>query len=99
MRKSMASDVAGYHHEKWDGSGYTEKLSGEDIPLSARIMAIADVFDALVSKRRYKDAFSYEQAFSIIQEESGSHFDPKLTEAFLSVREQVEAYLSDGCPM
>ena len=95
----MASDVAGYHHEKWDGSGYTEKLSGEDIPLSARIMAIADVFDALVSKRRYKDAFSYEQAFSIIQEESGSHFDPKLTEAFLSVREQVEAYLSDGCPM
>ncbi|MGN0170364.1 MAG: HD domain-containing phosphohydrolase [Lachnospiraceae bacterium] len=90
----MACDVAGCHHEKWDSSGYAGHLAGEDIPLSARIMAIADVFDALISKRRYKDAFTLEEAFSIIKESSGSHFDPKLTEVFLSIRGQIEEYLS-----
>lgn len=90
----MACDIATYHHEKWDGSGYAAHLSGEDIPLSARVMAIADVFDALVSKRRYKDAFSLEEAFSIIKESSGSHFDPKLAEVFLSIRGQIESYLT-----
>ena len=90
----MACDVAGYHHEKWNGSGYAEHLSGEDIPLSARIMAIADVFDALVSKRRYKEAFLLDDAFAIIEESSGSHFDPNLTEVFLSIRGQIEEYLA-----
>ena len=90
----MACDIAGYHHEKWDGSGYADHLSGQEIPLSARIMAIADVFDALISKRRYKDAFSLDDAFAIIKESSGSHFDPELAGVFLSIREQIEEYLT-----
>ena len=80
---SFASDVAKYHHEKWDGTGYPEGKKSEDIPLSARIMAIADVFDALVSVRCYKKAMSPEDAFNIIREESGSHFDPALAKVFL----------------
>lgn len=88
----MACDVACYHHEKWNGSGYMKGLSGEDIPLSARIMAIADVFDALISKRCYKEAFPIEEAFSIIEHDSGSHFDPKLVEVFLSIRDEITEY-------
>ncbi|MCR5136557.1 MAG: HD domain-containing protein [Oscillospiraceae bacterium] len=84
---SMASDLATYHHERWDGRGYPEGLSGENIPLSARIMAIADVFDALISERYYKEAVSKEQAFDIIRQESGTHFDPHLAEVFLNHRE------------
>ncbi len=84
---SMASDIATYHHERWDGKGYPEGLSGEDIPLSARIMAIADVFDALISERRYRGAVSKERAFDIIREESGTHFDPRLASVFLNHRE------------
>ncbi len=84
-----AKNVAGYHHEKWDGSGYPEGLAGEDIPLSARIMAVADVFDALVSKRCYKDSFSYDSALSIIKEEAGTHFDPLVADAFLKSKEEV----------
>ena len=84
-----AKYLAGYHHEKWNGTGYPEGLSGEAIPLSARIMAVADVFDALVSKRCYKDAFSFEKAMSIIKESAGSHFDPKVVEAFVSAEEEV----------
>lgn len=81
---SLASDIATYHHERWDGSGYPSGLKGENIPLSARIMAIADVFDALISDRCYKAAVSKEQAFDIIRQESGTHFDPKLTSVFLN---------------
>lgn len=88
---AMASDVATYHHEKWDGSGYNEGLKGEDIPLCARIMALADVFDALVSKRVYKEAMPVDEAFKIIQESSGTHFDPKLAEVFLDLRPEIEA--------
>ncbi|MBR5377279.1 MAG: HD domain-containing protein [Lachnospiraceae bacterium] len=84
-----AKNVAGYHHEKWDGSGYPEGLAGEEIPLSARIMAVADVFDALVSKRCYKDSFSYEKAMSIIKEEAGTHFDPLVADAFLKSEKEV----------
>lgn len=85
----IASDVAAFHHEKWDGSGYCKGLSGENIPLSARIMAIADVFDALISKRCYKKPMPIEKAFSVIEESAGSHFDPTLARIFLSIREQV----------
>ena len=80
---SFASDIATYHHERWDGTGYPNGLKGEDIPLPARIMAIADVFDALISQRCYKRAMSPETAFCIIKEESGTHFDPKLAKVFL----------------
>lgn len=88
---NMAAQVAEGHHEKWNGSGYPNGISGEDIPLCARIMAIADVFDALVSKRCYKDAFSFDKAFKIIEESSGTHFDPTLAEIFLKIRPQIEA--------
>lgn len=87
----MAAQVAEGHHEKWDGGGYPKGLSGEDIPLCARIMAIADVFDALVSKRCYKEAFSFDKAFAIIEGTSGTHFDPTLADIFLRMRPQVEA--------
>ena len=79
----MGLDITRYHHEKWDGSGYLFELKGEAIPLSARIMALADVYDALRSKRVYKPAFSHRQALEIIQEGSGKHFDPTLVELFV----------------
>jgi putative two-component system response regulator len=80
-----AKMFAGYHHEKWNGTGYPHNLSGLDIPLQGRIMAIADVYDALVSERPYKKPFSHEEAVAIIKKDSGVHFDPKLVEVFLSV--------------
>lgn len=92
----IAADVATYHHEKWDGSGYSAGLSGEDIPLSARIMAIADVFDALISKRCYKEKFSLDEAFGLIEESAGSHFDPTLVEIFLGLRPEIESYLNSA---
>ena len=79
----FASDIATYHHERWDGTGYPEKLKGEEIPLCARIMAIADVYDALISERCYKEPIPPEEALKVIKEESGTHFDPKLAEVFL----------------
>ena len=85
---SFASDVATCHHEKWNGKGYPKGYSGEAIPLSARIMAIADVFDALVSERCYKEAMSPERAFEIIREEAGTHFDPNLAQVFLSHKDE-----------
>lgn len=86
----FAIDIATGHHERWDGSGYPNKLKENEIPLSARIMAIADVFDALVSKRCYKEAIPTSEAFEIIKEESGTHFDPKLVEVFLAHKEKYE---------
>ena len=88
--KKIAVNVAHYHHEKWDGSGYPDGLSGEDIPLEARIMALADVFDALVSKRCYKEAFDFDRAFRIIEESLGSHFDPELGSIFMECRPNLE---------
>ncbi|MBR1529306.1 MAG: HD domain-containing protein [Oscillospiraceae bacterium] len=84
-----ARNLAAYHHEKWNGKGYPYGLAGEEIPLSARVMAVADVFDALVSKRSYKQPFSYEKAMEIIKEGSGSHFDPLIVDAFVSAGEEV----------
>ena len=89
--KNLAVNVAHYHHEKWNGTGYPEKLKETQIPFEARVMALADVFDALVSKRVYKESFSYDKAFSIIEESSGSHFDPVLCKEFLKCRPQLEA--------
>lgn len=88
--KNIAVNVAHYHHEKWDGTGYPCGLIQEEIPLEARIMALADVFDALVSKRVYKGQFSFDKAFGIIEESSGSQFDPSLCKAFLQCRLQIE---------
>lgn len=93
----IAENIAHYHHEKWDGSGYPDGLSGEDIPIEARIMALADVFDALVSKRCYKDAYSFDKAFSIIEESIGTHFDPELGKIFLKCRAELEALYNMVC--
>lgn len=90
----LAENVAHYHHERWDGSGYPEGLSGEAIPLEARIMAIADVYDALVSKRVYKDAMSFEKADNIIIEGMGKHFDKALEPCYVLARPKLEAYYS-----
>lgn len=91
--RKVAINVAHYHHEKWDGNGYPEKLSGNDIPFEARVMALADVFDALVSKRVYKESMSYDEAFRIIEESCGTHFDPVLCMAFLECKEElIELY-------
>ncbi|WP_321405181.1 two-component system response regulator [Maridesulfovibrio sp.] len=83
-----AREIAFAHHEKWDGSGYPRGISGEDIPLSARIMAIADVYDALISKRVYKEPFPHSKAVKIISEGRGTHFDPRLTDIFLKIQEE-----------
>ena len=88
----IAVNIANYHHEKWDGSGYPEGLKGEEIPLEARIMAIADVYDALVSKRTYKEAFSFEEANSIILGGMGTHFDPSLQKYYERARGRIEEY-------
>jgi putative two-component system response regulator len=80
---TLAKEIAHWHHEKWDGSGYPDALAGNAIPLSARIMAIADVFDALISKRVYKSAMTYGQARDIIANGRGSHFDPDMVDVFL----------------
>ena len=84
-----ARNLAAFHHEKWDGSGYPNRIAGDEIPLSARVMAVADVFDALVSKRSYKKPFSYEEAMKIITDGSGKHFDPLIVDAFVSAGEEV----------
>lgn len=85
----MAYEVARYHHEKWNGKGYPEGLSGDAIPLSARIMAIADVFDAVTEKRCYKDAQPVEVSFEIIEKGAGVDFDPELAAVFLSLKPQI----------
>ena len=88
----MAEDIAYAHHEWWDGSskGYPRGISGTDIPLSARIMAVADVLDALLSKRPYKEDFSLEKAFEIMQEEKGTHFDPDIIDAMVNARDEIK---------
>jgi putative two-component system response regulator len=86
---SLALEVAQYHHEKWDGSGYPKGVSGEDIPLSARIVAIADVFDALTSERPYKKAWTVEKTLALIESESGKHFDPDLVPKFIACLSKI----------
>ncbi len=84
----MAKEIALSHQEKWDGSGYPEGLSGDGIPISARLMAVADVYDALISKRVYKEAMDHEKAAQIIAEGKGTHFDPDMVDAFLQIHDE-----------
>ncbi|MCR4617709.1 MAG: HD domain-containing protein [Lachnospiraceae bacterium] len=90
--RKIAENVANYHHERWDGSGYPEGLKGEEIPIEARIMAIADVYDALVSKRVYKESMSFEEADKIIMDGMGKHFDKALEPYYISAKPKLEAY-------
>jgi putative two-component system response regulator len=94
----LAREVAESHQEWWDGMGYPHGLEGEGIPLSGRIMAVADVYDALISRRRYKGAYGHEEAVRIMSGENGSHFDPRVFDAFLEVQgrfREIAARFSD----
>jgi response regulator RpfG family c-di-GMP phosphodiesterase len=84
----LAREISLTHHEKWDGSGYPAGLRENNIPVSGRLMAVADVYDALISKRVYKPAFAHEQAMAIIREGRGKHFDPDMVEALDAIEEQ-----------
>jgi putative two-component system response regulator len=84
----VAKEIAYSHQEKWDGSGYPEGLAGDAIPVSARLMALADVYDALISRRVYKPPFPHEKALEIIAEGRGRHFDPDITDAFMDIHEE-----------
>ena len=90
--KVLAENVAHFHHERMDGSGYPDGLKGDAIPVEARIMAIADVYDALVSKRVYKEAMSFEKADGIIMDGMGKHFDKKLEKYYVAARPKLEAF-------
>lgn len=92
----IAQNVAHYHHERWDGTGYPQRLKGDQIPLEARIMAVADVYDALVSRRCYKDKMSYAEAFDIIVSSMGAQFDPSLKTPFINCHKALEAFY-DSC--
>ena len=85
---AMAKEIAYSHQEKWDGSGYPEGIGGDDIPISARLMAVADVYDALISRRIYKEGMPHEKACEVIQQGAGSHFDPDVTDAFMQIHEE-----------
>jgi len=87
---TLAKEIAHWHHEKWDGSGYPDGLAGDQIPISARIMALADVFDALISKRAYKVPMSFDEAVEIIAAGKGGHFDPDIVDAFLNGIEEFK---------
>jgi putative two-component system response regulator len=87
----MAREIALCHHERWDGKGYPEGLAAEEIPLPARIVAVVDVYDALSSKRVYKDAIPHRQCVEMIRGEAGRHFDPVVVEAFLEIENEFEA--------
>ena len=88
---SMSKDIAQSHQEKWDGSGYPKGLWGAQIPLSARIVALADVYDALISNKVYKDGVSHERAVEVLTEGRGAHFDPDVLDAFLQVQDDFRA--------
>ena len=92
----LAAEIAGSHHERWDGAGYPYGLKGEAIPLAGRIVAVADVFDALTTARPYKQAWSPERARAHLQENAGSHFDPRIVEVFLSRWSAVQTFLDLG---
>ena len=95
---AIAKEIAYSHQEKWDGSGYPEGLAGDAIPMSARLMAVADVYDALISRRVYKAPFPHETAVGMITEGRGKHFDPDMVDAFLELEQEfkrVAAMFSD----
>ena len=96
--KTVAENVAHYHHERWDGTGYPDGLAGEQIPLEARIMAVADVYDALVSKRSYKEAYDFARADRIILEGMGTQFDPSLRSVYEKARPRLEEYYASLPP-
>ena len=87
----FAREIAYSHHEKWDGSGYPQGLCGEQIPVSARLMALADVYDALISERDYAPTYGHQEAINIVRESKGTHFDPDIVDAFLAVTDQFDA--------
>ncbi|MBF0345901.1 MAG: HD domain-containing protein, partial [Nitrospirae bacterium] len=91
-----AVEVVQYHHEKYDGTGYIAGLKGQDIPLGARIFAITDVFDALTSKRPYKEPFSFDKTIDILKQGRGSHFDPDILDVFLTISNDLYEYISKG---
>lgn len=91
-----AAEIAGTHHEKFDGTGYPNGLSGKEIPLSGRLMAIIDVYDALVNQRVYKPAFSHEEAMRIIADNRGTHFDPDITDAFFQIESSIRAIVESS---
>jgi putative two-component system response regulator len=98
----MAREIAATHHEKFDGSGYPLRLAGENIPLSGRIVALADVYDALISKRVYKGAFTHAMARSIIVDGKGKHFDPQIVQGFLEIEEKfldIQRQFSEALPL
>jgi putative two-component system response regulator len=86
-----AKEIAYYHQEKWDGSGYPDGIGGDDIPIAARLMAVADVYDALISRRVYKEGMPHAQAVGIIAEGKGLHFDPDVVDAFLALQDEFQA--------
>jgi putative two-component system response regulator len=90
MFLELSREIAMHHHEKWDGSGYPQGLAGEEIPLAARIVAIADVYDALSVRRVYKDPYPHEVCVEKIRKDAGRHFDPDLVEVFLAIQHQFE---------
>jgi response regulator RpfG family c-di-GMP phosphodiesterase len=90
----MAEDICKYHHERWDGNGYPERKKGKEIPLAARIVALADVFDALVTPRCYKNSVSFDEAFRVIDNESGKQFDPELVMEFLRIKKQLKEIIN-----
>lgn len=92
----LAKDMAAYHHEWWNGKGYPYGLKGTKIPFCARIIAVADVFDALITKKSYKKQMSFDQAFEIIKKGSGGHFDPDIVDVFLSIRPEIERISLSG---
>ena len=91
----IAQDLAAFHHEKWNGLGYPNGLKGEEIPLAARILAIADVFDALVSERQYKKGMTLDQAFGIMEKERGNSFEPVLLDVFLESKEELAELMEE----
>lgn len=94
-RIKVAAEIAGYHHERWDGTGYPEGRSGDAIPISARIVAVADVYDAIRSERPYKPAHGREAAASYVRDNASLHFDPRVVAAFLDIEDEIaELYAS-----
>ena len=92
----LATDIALCHHEKWDGSGYPEGLSGQDIPLAARIVAVADVYDALSNDRVYRSLYPAEEIFQIMQQKRGTHFDPQIYDCFLDCLLEINHHLENN---
>ena len=87
----MSSEIALTHHERWDGNGYPNQLKGEEIPIAGRITALADVYDALISKRAYKEAWAEKDVLDYLVDQSGKHFDPDVIDAFLSIHDIIRA--------